>query len=400
VILGEREIESQWTLDKLAEQQHALDQHAIVAITDGSGTIVSVNEKFIQISGYTELELLGENHRLLNSGFHDETFFVEMYRTITRGDVWHGEICNKAKAGHLYWVDTTIVPFMDENNKPKSYIAIRTDITEKKRNLLQLKDALTALRVKQEQLEQEEKIAQHVFSNITASNNDDIDEVSTWCEPMGSFSGDMILSSLLPDGGLRIILCDFTGHGLPAALGAVPVSSIYTAITAKNLPLTVLMDELNNKLNTLLPTDIFCCIAGVDLNSARTHAHVWNAGLPDILLINHDGGIRQRFSSNHLPLGVMPYDQDEMYTYDIELVAGDYLYVYSDGLTEAENTDGEMLGQYRLEQLLKTVSDSKGRLEMIKDNVIKFVGEAVATDDVSLLEIKTLVIDDDNLLKS
>jgi PAS domain S-box-containing protein len=239
-------------LVNLAEQQYAIDQHAIVAVTDVKGTIIFTNEKISQISGYTEKELLGKNHRILNSGYHDKAFFEDMYRTITRGNVWHGEICNKAKAGHLYWVDATIVPIMGDNNKPRSYIAIRTDITEKKRNEVQLREALDALREKQELLKQEEKIAQHVFANITASNNDDIDELTTWYEPMGSFSGDLVLSSLLPDGGLRIILCDFTGHGLPAALGAVPVSSIYTAITSKNLPLSVLMEELNNKLNTFI----------------------------------------------------------------------------------------------------------------------------------------------------
>ena len=384
---------------KLAELQYALEHYGTVAATDEKGTIIFVNEKFSQISGYSERELLGNNHRMLNSGYHDKTFFEEMYRTITLGNVWHGEICNKAKAGHLYWVDTTIVPFMDDNNKPRNYITIRTDITEKKRNEVQLNNALAALREKQDLFEQEEKIAQHVFANITASNNDNIDELTIWCEPMGTFSGDLVLSSLLPDGGLRIILCDFSGHGLPAALGAVPVSSIYSAITAKNLPLPVLMDELNNKLNTLLPTENFCCIAGIDLNSERSHAHIWNAGLPDILLINREGEVSQRFSSDHLPLGVMSYQEDEMHTYDIRLVAGDCFYVYSDGLTEAENSEGEMFGQDRFEQLLNTGGDTDGRLEMVKNSVTTFVGDAAATDDVSLLEIKILVIDDVNLIK-
>jgi two-component system, HptB-dependent secretion and biofilm response regulator len=386
-------------LVKLAELQYALEHYGTVAATDEKGTIIFVNEKFSQISGYSERELLGNNHRMLNSGYHDKTFFEEMYRTITQGNVWHGEICNKAKAGHLYWVDTTIVPFMDDNNKPRNYITIRTDITEKKRNEVQLNNALAALREKQDLFEQEEKIAQHVFANITASNNDKIDELTIWCEPMGTFSGDLVLSSLLPDSGLRIILCDFSGHGLPAALGAVPVSSIYSAITAKNLPLPVLMDELNNKLNTLLPTENFCCIAGIDLNSERSHAHIWNAGLPDILLINREGEVSQRFSSDHLPLGVMSYQEDEMHTYDIRLVAGDRFYVYSDGLTEAENSEGEVFGQDRFEQLLNTGGDTDGRLEMIKNRVTTFVGDAAATDDVSLLEIKILVIDDVNLIK-
>ena len=128
-------------LSRLEDQKFALDQHSIVAITDVQGNITFVNEKFSEISGYSQEELVGENHRLLNSGTHDTEFFKDMYRTIANGHVWRGEICNKAKNGSLYWVDTTIVPFMGANNKPVSYIAIRTDITERETSRLELIEA-------------------------------------------------------------------------------------------------------------------------------------------------------------------------------------------------------------------------------------------------------------------
>ncbi|MDH5546099.1 MAG: response regulator [Gammaproteobacteria bacterium] len=117
---------------ELASMQFALDHHAIVAITDVTGTITSVNTKFTEISGYSNNELIGKNHRLLNSGHHEANFFREMYRTIARGEVWNAEICNRAKNGKLYWVDTTIVPLMNEKHKPRAYVAIRTDITKRK----------------------------------------------------------------------------------------------------------------------------------------------------------------------------------------------------------------------------------------------------------------------------
>ena len=120
-------------LNDIKEQRLALDSHAIVAITDVQGKISFVNRMFEKISGYSRDELIGENHRILNSGLQPSSYWKEMYDTVVRGDTWRDIVCNKAKDGSLYWVDTSIFPFMNNDGKPQSYIAIRTDVTEQKK---------------------------------------------------------------------------------------------------------------------------------------------------------------------------------------------------------------------------------------------------------------------------
>lgn len=120
-------------IKEITDYKYALDQAAIVVITDSNGTIIYANDNFSKVSGYSIEELLGQDHRIVNSGYHPKSYMRDLWNTISSGKIWRGEFRNRAKNGNIYWVDATIVPFLNDGGQPYQYLSIRSDITEKKR---------------------------------------------------------------------------------------------------------------------------------------------------------------------------------------------------------------------------------------------------------------------------
>lgn len=231
----------------------------------------------------------------------------------------------------------------------------------------------------------EQLVAKQILAYALSERNVQFEEIKLLSKSKGIFSGDLFLTARHRDGGLHVLLADFTGHGLSAAIGALPVADIFSVMTEKGFELEDILENINNKLHTLLPVSMFMACIVLKINSESKQVRVWNGGMPDIYVRNsNNGDIKQKLISRHIPLGISDSTQSRFVPETIESDIDDQFIIYTDGLTDAVNSNGDMFGYQRLEQCLEKNRSVKAIFPRIIESFNKYCDGVNPDDDVTL----------------
>ncbi|SEC18451.1 Response regulator receiver domain-containing protein [Pseudomonas mohnii] len=239
-----------------------------------------------------------------------------------------------------------------------------------------------------EYLLNEQRVAKAVFDKVAHSGCLNAPNIRYLQSPYALFNGDLLLAAFTPAGDMHVLLGDFTGHGLPAAVGAMPLAEVFYGMTAKGYGLAETLREMNAKLKRILPVDMFCCATLLCLSVQRRSVEVWNGGMPDGYLHSMATGERTPLTARHLPLGVLNSQAFDDRTEVFPMALGDRVFLLSDGVIDTCDANEQLFGVQRLQEVFALNRQPDALFEEIERALRDFGGEA--RDDVSMVEISLL----------
>ena len=234
----------------------------------------------------------------------------------------------------------------------------------------------------------EQRVAKAVFDKVAHSGCLSAPNIRYLQSPYALFNGDLLLAAYTPAGDMHVLLGDFTGHGLPAAVGAMPLAEVFYGMTAKGYGLSETLREMNAKLKRILPVDMFCCATLLSLSFQRCSVEVWNGGMPDGYLHRIASGERLPLAARHLPLGVLSPQAFDDGTQVHPMAVGDRVFLLSDGVIDTSDASDQLFGVERLQQVFAANREPDRLFEDIERALRDFRGEA--RDDVSMVEVSLL----------
>lgn len=395
----ERALEKQGMRKQLDEHVHSLESAYSeleqifntaadgMTVIDKNANVLRVNKEFCTMSGFSAEESVGKKcYEVFPSSFC-RTSNCCMVRMNAGEKRLEYEIERQRKDGINIPCQVTAVPYVTSTGKHIGIVHNFKDITETKRAAGEIKKAHDKLEPLYAQLQREHEIAKQLFANVIRTDYINFPYMKYFLWPMEIVSGDLLLVSSKSLDGMYVFFGDFTGHGLSAAIGAIPVTDVFYAMTAKNASIADIVAEINTKLKAVLPTGMFCCACVMELDYGSGRLTVWNGGMPDVLVVGRQAGIKHRLPFHAPALGVVGTHELDLDVEIIELAPGDRVYVYSDGLTEMPNPDGEMFGRQRLEEGLIQDNAGDSIFDDLKNNLEAFRKDAPKRDDITLIEV-------------
>ncbi len=276
--------------------------------------------------------------------------------------------------------------------KPYNHVLLKARIDA----LLRIRELYNTVRTQrnelanhQKRLDRERELASKLFNNIVETGSLDLPNINSLLSPMSLFSGDILLVAPKPSGGLHVLLGDFTGHGLAAATGALPVSSVFYGMTAKGFSVPDIVSEINEKLVAILPVDMFLAACMIEMNPSSHTLSIWNGGIPPVLIYSeYEQKITREIAPRHLPLGIAGGHVFSRRVDVVEMHEGDRVVIYSDGVTETVNPDGAMYGRERLGQVFEENKSPLKLFDEIYTNLKEFQAGGEQHDDVTMIEMQ------------
>ncbi len=238
-----------------------------------------------------------------------------------------------------------------------------------------------------EHLIQEQEIAKRVFDKVAHAGALHVHNINYTLSPLAVFNGDVLLAAVRPSGNMSVLLGDFTGHGLAAAVGAMPLAQTFYSMNAKGFGMRDILQEINLKLKDILPVSVFCCVGMIDMDMRDKTIEVWNGGLPECYLFRSQERRFDKIASTHLPLGVLSPRDFSSETQMLGMEDGDRFFMWSDGILEATDAEGEMFGEQRLNEIFYRNENANLLFTEINRHVNTFIGDSERADDLSVVEI-------------
>jgi PAS domain S-box-containing protein len=384
-----RTLALQNTLEETQRRTQAITDNIVdgVVTTDSLGIIRSTNPAVTNIFGYEASEMVGRNVNTLmpepyqsaHDGYQATYVGGGPSKVIgMRGRTLEG----RRKSGEMFPLDVAVSEL--QLGEERLFVGIVRDISERVGAETRLQENATRLQQYHDQQQQENALAQEIMERLTLRESLRDPSLQHWLLPAANFSGDVIAAARSATGQLYAMLGDATGHGLSAAISALPAVNVFYGMIKRDLPLLDIVTEINKQLRASSPAGRFFAATLVKFDRQTQRAELWIGGMPDALLLDAQGRIVRSFSSSNLALGIVDDDAGNSETVVCE--AGGQLVFFSDGLIEATDAHGHEFGLAKLASVLAG-APREGRLEAVKATLAAHVGNDAPHDDISILSI-------------